>query len=294
MFNGKRIASIVFILLILVVSILCTIGTAKGLNAFNTLNGYSYSLSDELKVLHNVLVVILVFVIISFVLELIAFGVSFSDYFEKKNVLILFLPIIAFSLSDLITGFMAMSSYSYDTQGAVIAEIVLEFLVLFSFLLACATEEKASCYIVAIASVFKIICLIIAMVSLSEEGLALAGDIIGLIALVFFVGFMFVAANDADYSYFRTSKTTSYSSHNYGPYRVGAVVYNKFELYDDAGVKIRGPTTPTTPKRHWFGLFRVRSPLLAESQLFSLPAGTKMFQFPAFASSFDDNMSSTC
>ena len=45
-----------------------------------------------------------------------------------------------------------------------------------------------------------------------------------------------------------------------------------------------GPTTPITPKRYRFGLFRVRSPLLAESQLFSLPAGTKMFQFPAFAS----------
>ena len=32
-----------------------------------------------------------------------------------------------------------------------------------------------------------------------------------------------------------------------------------------------------------FGLFPVRSPLLGESLLFSLPAGTKMFQFPAFA-----------
>ena len=32
-----------------------------------------------------------------------------------------------------------------------------------------------------------------------------------------------------------------------------------------------------------FGLFPVRSPLLRESLLFSLPAGTKMFQFPAFA-----------
>ena len=49
--------------------------------------------------------------------------------------------------------------------------------------------------------------------------------------------------------------------------------------------RYRSPITPTPPKRHWFGLFRVRSPLLAESQLFSLPAGTKMFQFPAFASS---------
>ena len=47
--------------------------------------------------------------------------------------------------------------------------------------------------------------------------------------------------------------------------------------------RYRGPTTPTTPKRCRFGLFRVRSPLLAESQLFSLPTGTKMFQFPAFA-----------
>src|SRR5262249_25091757 len=33
----------------------------------------------------------------------------------------------------------------------------------------------------------------------------------------------------------------------------------------------------------WFGLFRVRSPLLAESRLISVPAGTEMFQFPALA-----------
>src|SRR6056297_170135 len=32
-----------------------------------------------------------------------------------------------------------------------------------------------------------------------------------------------------------------------------------------------------------FGLFRFRSPLLAESLLFSLPPGTEMFQFPRFA-----------
>ena len=45
----------------------------------------------------------------------------------------------------------------------------------------------------------------------------------------------------------------------------------------------RGPTTPSVP-RHWrFGLFPGRSPLLGESLLFSFPAGTKMFQFPALA-----------
>ena len=32
------------------------------------------------------------------------------------------------------------------------------------------------------------------------------------------------------------------------------------------------------------GLFRVRSPLLAESLLMSVPPGTEMFQFPGFAS----------
>ena len=31
-----------------------------------------------------------------------------------------------------------------------------------------------------------------------------------------------------------------------------------------------------------FGLIHFRSPLLAESLLFSLPAGTEMFHFPAF------------
>ena len=45
-----------------------------------------------------------------------------------------------------------------------------------------------------------------------------------------------------------------------------------------------GPTTPPGPRPRRFGLFPGRSPLLGESLLFSLPAGTKMFQFPAFAS----------
>ena len=45
-----------------------------------------------------------------------------------------------------------------------------------------------------------------------------------------------------------------------------------------------GPITAAHAlRRRRFGLFPVRSPLLGESLLLSLPAGTKMFQFPAFA-----------
>ena len=46
---------------------------------------------------------------------------------------------------------------------------------------------------------------------------------------------------------------------------------------------LNAPTTPATPQRSRFRLFPVRSPLLRESMFLSLPAGTKMFQFPAFA-----------
>src|SRR5699024_2474145 len=35
---------------------------------------------------------------------------------------------------------------------------------------------------------------------------------------------------------------------------------------------------------YWFGLFPVRSPLLRKSIFLSLPPGTKMFQFPGYAS----------
>ena len=50
--------------------------------------------------------------------------------------------------------------------------------------------------------------------------------------------------------------------------------------------RLKSPTTPVTQRlpaitRDWFSLFRVRSPLLAESLLLSLPAGTEMFHFPA-------------
>lgn len=47
------------------------------------------------------------------------------------------------------------------------------------------------------------------------------------------------------------------------------------------------PTTPSmqrlsTITHTRFGLIRFRSPLLTESQLFSLPMGTEMFHFPTF------------
>ena len=47
------------------------------------------------------------------------------------------------------------------------------------------------------------------------------------------------------------------------------------------------PTTPHTQTLPgitcaWFSLLRFRSPLLTESQLFSLPMGTEMFHFPTF------------
>lgn len=55
------------------------------------------------------------------------------------------------------------------------------------------------------------------------------------------------------------------------------------QLADHAHVN---PTTPHTQPlpgitRMRFSLIRVRSPLLTESQLFSLPTGTEMFHFPA-------------
>ena len=54
----------------------------------------------------------------------------------------------------------------------------------------------------------------------------------------------------------------------------------------DQQLWLSGPTTPTTQRlpaltRDWFGLFPFRSPLLRESRLLSLPAGTEMFHFPA-------------
>ena len=41
---------------------------------------------------------------------------------------------------------------------------------------------------------------------------------------------------------------------------------------------------PQICKQFWFGLFLFRSPLLYESSFLSFPAGTEMFQFPAFPS----------
>src|SRR5207247_3071645 len=52
---------------------------------------------------------------------------------------------------------------------------------------------------------------------------------------------------------------------------------------DSLALKPDRPYNPVVHARR-FGLFRVRSPLLAESLLFSLPAGTEMVHFPALPS----------
>ena len=46
-------------------------------------------------------------------------------------------------------------------------------------------------------------------------------------------------------------------------------------------ILMSAPTTPAMPRQRRFGLFPFRSPLLRKSIFLSLPAGTKMFQFPA-------------
>ena len=53
-----------------------------------------------------------------------------------------------------------------------------------------------------------------------------------------------------------------------------------------SSLSLCGPTTPETPKCFRFRLFRVRSPLLTESRLISLPVGTEMCHFPTFAEPF--------
>ena len=45
--------------------------------------------------------------------------------------------------------------------------------------------------------------------------------------------------------------------------------------------RVPAPTTPAMPRHDRFRLFPFRSPLLRKSIFLSLPAGTKMFQFPA-------------
>jgi hypothetical protein len=61
-------------------------------------------------------------------------------------------------------------------------------------------------------------------------------------------------------------------------------------IYDSSTDQQLGPNGPTTPQLQRllaitqlrFSLFRVRSPLLTESRLFSFPVGTEMFHFPTF------------
>jgi hypothetical protein len=54
-------------------------------------------------------------------------------------------------------------------------------------------------------------------------------------------------------------------------------------VFDSSALRPDRPYNPGV-QAHRFGLFRVRSPLLAESLLFSVPPGTEMVHFPGLSS----------
>ena len=61
----------------------------------------------------------------------------------------------------------------------------------------------------------------------------------------------------------------------YGPVTLYGTIFHSFHL--TFALPHRGPTTP--PASRWFGLFRLRSPLLTESHSLSFPPVTEMFHF---------------
>ncbi len=66
----------------------------------------------------------------------------------------------------------------------------------------------------------------------------------------------------------------------YGALTPSGGTFQSLRLAAACSVRI-GPTTPALPKKGWFGLLPVRSPLLGESRLISCRAVTEMFQFTA-------------
>ena len=79
---------------------------------------------------------------------------------------------------------------------------------------------------------------------------------------------------------------------DYGVRTLYDQAFNPVRLYSFVTLTVRqnqqkSPATPTMQRlpaitHDRFSLFRVRSPLLTESLLFSLPVGTEMFHFPTF------------
>ena len=81
-----------------------------------------------------------------------------------------------------------------------------------------------------------------------------------------------------------------------------SVVYGTITLYGrpfqgvplDSILPRRGPTTPVSPRRHGFGLFRVRSPLLTESLFIFSSYGYLDVSVPHVRLPLRDDRPSTC
>ena len=67
----------------------------------------------------------------------------------------------------------------------------------------------------------------------------------------------------------------------------GPITLFRTPFQDVSAILLESHVAALQPQRdesRWFGLFRFRSPLLAESLLISFPLGTEIFHFPRWAS----------
>ena len=83
------------------------------------------------------------------------------------------------------------------------------------------------------------------------------------------------------------SRNFDYGADTHSGWSFKTIRLSRSVMFNHRQMKMESPTTPNmqllpdiTHAR--FSLIRVRSPLLTESLLFSLPVGTEMFHFPTF------------
>src|ERR1700749_5103598 len=97
-----------------------------------------------------------------------------------------------------------------------------------------------------------------------------------------FTGSVLLGKTSGSHSDFAYGGVTLYAE----TFQVSSAIQMISYSLPDQQLRLVGPSTPVTQRllaitRNRFGLFPFRSPLLRESRLLSLPAGTEMFHFPA-------------
>ena len=259
--TGKKVFAIVIFFFLIVCAILSFINSVKTLGDYADLVELLGSTNDIILYGRAIAILGLIDAIIVFILLSIGVIITLKDEFERPSMNLL----IAAFMTDAIFGFIGglvagdlVHQMGFKLTAEAVLVIVFAGVAALILLVSLFIREERPAEIVASAGILILfIFVIISMSNSKPEGIGLVYDIFYMIGSLGSIGMLMTFAIIGDSYRYRYQHNGNYRAPYSASYKLGDMVYNSVDLYDEEGHKIPANSSVLIISKKPDGTYRI-------------------------------------